>query len=64
MRLLRDLWGPPPDYTKAIAQLKEATQAMDASRDYIIAEREELLDRLHRLEMEVYAIKIAVRRLR
>jgi len=50
------------NYEQAITGLQEATREMDAVRLYVISEREELLNKIHKLELEVHALKIAVKR--
>lgn len=71
MRLLRSLWPSRrsieldlliADYKQVTDRLREATREMEAVLAYIKTEREEVLDRLHKLELQISALKVAVKR--
>lgn len=49
-------------YRSATEQMHEATRKMDATLDYVKIEREEVLNRLHEMELEINALKKAVSR--
>lgn len=50
------------DYKCAVAQMNDATREMRAALAYITTEREEVLDRLHKMELQISALKLAVKR--
>jgi hypothetical protein len=71
VRLLRSLWPSRrsieldlliADYKHVTDRLREATREMEAVLAYIKTEREEVLDRLHKLELQISALKVAVKR--
>jgi hypothetical protein len=71
VRLLGSLWPSRrsieldlliADYKQVTARLREATREMEAALAYITTEREEVLDRLHKMELQISALKLAVKR--